>query len=178
MSFPASIKEIQDIIITREKAAITAGDEASRLESERFLNKEVAKTLNGLLNSWREVDPGKYRDAYFFLDSALRQRVVVREFLPEDVKVYKTQQEWNEYTMTRSLQADYDGVPYHYPIVSLDVVGRSECLSCKSTQPVVEHYKQTRGSPSGDEWLKRRLILCLDCNSIKVLNFEYSDGRF
>lgn len=179
MSFPRNIEMLRTGITTRQNVAKAANDEASRREQQRQANQAITKIMNGLLTSWRESDPGKYGDAYFFLGASLRQRVVVREFLPEDTKVYQTQKEWNEYNRTRSWHgANYDEVPYWYPVVNLDAVGKGECSKCKTAQPVVEHYAQTYDSPGGDEWLKEQFVLCLDCDSTTVLKSETSDSRF
>lgn len=179
MSFPKNIKVRRSGIDTKQRAAKAASDEVGRRERQHQENQEIAGILNGLLNSWCDSDPGKNRDVYFFLDPTLRQRVVVREFLPEDAKVYRTQREWNEYSRTRSWHgANYDGVPYWYPIVNLDAVGKGECSKCKSAQPAVEHYVQTYNSPEGDEWLKEFFVLCRDCNSKTIFKSETSDSRF
>jgi hypothetical protein len=178
MSFPANIEALRSGIAKRQSVAKAASDEASHRKRQRQKNQAIVEILSGLLDSWQDPDPGKYRDAYFFLDITLRQQVVVREFLSEDVKVYQTQKEWNEYNRTRSWHgANYDGVPYWYPVVNLNVVGRGECSKCKSAQPVIEHYVQTYDSPEGDAWLKEQFVLCLECNSTTTLKSETSDSR-
>ena len=179
MGFPKNIKALQTGIATRQNAAKAASDAASLLERQRKENQTIAEILNGLLTSWQDSDPGKYRDAYFFLDATLRKRVVVRTFLPEGTKIYQTRQEWDEYSQNRWRYRTNDyGVPYWYPVINLDVVGKGECSKCKSAQPVVEHYVQTDDSSDGDEWLKERFVLCLDCNSTTVLESKTSSSRF
>jgi thiol-disulfide isomerase/thioredoxin len=178
MSFPANVETLLATIATRQGFAQLAVDEAVCLEQERGQNQVIVDILNGLLDSWAYSDPGKYQDAYFFLDASLLRRVVVREFLTEGTKVY-TRQEWNERGLTApSHGANYDAVPYRYPLVNLGVIGKSECPKCKTAQPVVEHYAQTYDSPEGDEWLREYLVLCLDCNLPTVLKSETSTHRF
>ncbi|OGZ42170.1 MAG: hypothetical protein A3C80_02015 [Candidatus Ryanbacteria bacterium RIFCSPHIGHO2_02_FULL_45_43] len=179
MGFPTNIEVLKNSIATRRNAARTASDEASHRERENQENQAIAEILNRLLSSWRDSDPGKYGDAFFFLDATLRKRVVVQEFLADGTKVYQTRQEWGEYDRTRSWEdAKYDGVPYWYSVVTLSDVGRGECLKCKSLQPVVEHYVQAYDSPEGDVWLKKHLVLCLDCNLTTTLESKTSDSRF
>ncbi|OHA71226.1 MAG: hypothetical protein A3H01_00705 [Candidatus Wildermuthbacteria bacterium RIFCSPLOWO2_12_FULL_40_9] len=175
----ANIEALRAVVATRQNAVKVASDEVVRQERRCQENQAIVEILNDLLNSWQDHDPGKNHDVYFFLDAYLRQRVVVREFLPDDAKVYQTRKEWEEYDRTRSWHgANYDGVPYWYPVVNLDAAGKSECSECKSVQPVVEHYVQTYDSPEGDEWLKEHLVLCLDCNSTTVFKSKTSDSRF
>lgn len=186
MNFPASIKALQDDIAVKRSMAKAASDETNRLrqqvkeQEQRQKEREaIAEILDGLFTSWRAPDPGKYRDAYFFLDIALEERAVVQEFLPENVKVCKTRNEWEEYASTRSWQrASYDSVPYWYQIVNLDAVGKGECSKCHSAQPVVEHYAQTYDSPTGDAWLREHFVFCLDCDATTILKLESKNRRF
>lgn len=184
MEFPASIEVLKNRIITAQNAAKTAKEEAARCEKEEKknqeianINQEIANILNALLNSWNDSDPGKYKDSFFFLD-ANHQRVVVQEFLPDGTKICRSQKEWDEYSRTRQYGADYDRVPYWYPVVKLSEVGTAQCAQCKSPQPIIEHYVQTYDSPDSDEWLKEYFVFCLDCNSKTVIESRTSDHRF
>lgn len=179
MGFPTNIEVLKGSIAVRQDAAEKASQEAGRRKKERRKNQEIAEILSGLLESWQDSDPGKYGDAFFFLNANLRRRVVVREFLADGVKVYRTRREWDKYDRTRSWHgAAYDGVPYWYPVVNLSDVGRGQCAKCKSPQPVVERYVQTYDSPEGDAWLKEHFVLCLDCNLTTTLKSRTSDDRF
>jgi len=109
--------------------------------------------------------------------------VVVLEFLPEGIKLYKTQYEWKKYLASISQTGGwagirYDGVPHGYLVVSLDQVNQYTCSKCYHMQPVVKHYVQTVDSPEGDSWLTEYFVLCLECNLITEIEHFVSSGRF
>lgn len=183
MNFPTTFENLRSHISEKEAAAQTASNLARYHEGEvRRYGKEqehhgtIVKILKGLLNSWRTPDPGKYGDVYFFIHSQ-QQRVVAREFLPPDVRIC-SHQEWQGYLRNRpSHSADYEMVPPQYPAVPFAEIDKRKCPKCKTLQPIVEHYVQVYDSPEGDEWLRERFILCLDCDQTTTIKSETSDVR-
>ncbi len=178
MNFPENLEAMTEVIVARRNAAqkaIIAIEEAQR---QTQTNQRITNILVKLCVSWQESDPGKNGAVYFFLGRARSERVVVREFLPEGTKICQTQKEWDNYSRTKSRHGANDQVPYWYPVVNLDAVGKDECSKCKTPQLLVEHYEQTYDSSDGDEWLKEHFVLCLDCNSTTVLKSETSNSRF
>lgn len=185
MAFPTSIKALKSAITARQNAARRAEKnsvphekEIQKNETVAEKNLAIARILKELAESWRQPDPGKYQDAFFFLD-VTRKRVVVQEFLARKTKRYRTREEWERFLgLRRCHTVPYDGVPYYYPVVGLSDVCKEPCAKCKSMRPVVERYVQTYDSPEGDDWLKEHLVVCLDCNLITTLESKTSDIRF
>lgn len=175
--FPADIEEVKSVIITRKDAIKMASCEIDRYQREKRKNQAIAIILSGLLESWKYPDPGKNQDAFFFLDAILNERVVAREFLTDNTKVYQDRREWDKYVQIKSWHEHYNGVPPMYRIVSISAVGKSECSKCFAAQPVVEHYTQTYDSAEGDEWLREKFVLCVDCNLTTIVRSETSDLR-
>ena len=153
--FPTDLKGMEKTIVARQRAAIAAEKNAKRFSGYAKKHKEVLYILRSLTTSWKESDPGKYGDAYFFLESNSRRRVVVREFLAEDEK-------------------NSNG----FQVVDLSAVLKGKCSKCELPQPVIEHYVQVYDGPDGDEWLKEHLVLCLDCDLMTVIKSETSEDRF
>jgi ribosomal protein S27AE len=178
MGFPANLEELRTSLTSKQTAISAAKNEIDRLKRQCEKDETMAGILKGLMESWKKPDPGKYGDAYFCLDSTLRHRVVVRQFLPEDVKIYRTPEEWFAYTRTIQRGEDYDGVSCWYQTTDIDAVAKDACPRCGQPQLVVEHYVEAYDSPECDEWLKRRLIVCFDCGLITELQEEKSESRF
>lgn len=174
MSFPTNLGELRKVANDILKASRDADEEARRNREIAQRKQHLSDILERLFVSWQDRDPGKSRSAYFFLDPEMRRWVVVREFLPEGVKVYQTREEWER----RDKRKSELGVPYYYPVVSRAEIGMGKCPECNNDQPVIEHYVQTMDSPNGDEWLKERLILCLECGWVVQLSNETSENRF
>ncbi len=181
MGFPVSIEELRVGLDTRRAAIRGIDEELKRLKEQRETNELMADVLEGLMESWKHPDPGKYKDAYFFLSSDLKKRVVVRQFLAPGTKIYQNAEEWRSYDWSRPSRHGsfyFDGVPFYYPIIDVNDAGKIECPTCGQPQLVVEHYVQTYDSPEGDVWLKRQLIVCLDCDKITIHEKAVSDSRF
>jgi hypothetical protein len=155
MGFPASIEDFDKCIGANLEASKAAAKEEQHHAEIRKSRQSLAEILRLLRTSWQERDPGKYGPAYFFLDSTLSRRAVVREFLP-------------------------DGAcpAIHYEIVDLGAVGRHKCSRCGNLEPVIELYVQTRDSPDFDEWLKSRFVFCVSCNAMTTVSSRTSDCRF
>lgn len=185
MNFPDSPKKIKVILSNLDNGAKSAmkkikilEKEIEILEKEKEKNLEIKKIFKGLLVAWKHPDPGKYYDAFFFLNSKMK-RVVVQEFLPKGTKICHSSEEWEAYEKTRSWHgAEYNVVPYWYPVVSLSEVAKGVCPQCKLQEPNIEHYVQTDDSPEGDQWVKEYFILCIDCKATFVRKFQASSNRF
>lgn len=182
MAFPSNWEDMTCLIAAgiaaaeRDVAMINGQlEELRKLEKERDRKIDYVGVLNGLVDSWRDPDPGKHRDAYFFLDER-DNRAVVSEFLPEGAEC-ATKEEWEAYKNEKWWYR-YERLPFHYYVVSLAEVSLAVCTKCNCAQPVIEHYVQTRDSPEGDSWLKERLIFCFECNDVFLLNKEVENSRF
>ena len=124
------------------------------------LKEKIARTLlfekafRGIFSSWREDDPGKHSDAFFFLDGA-GERVIVEELLKgEDPRGFKA-----------------------VPIKDLI---NGDCPSCGAKHPVIGRYFQEVDAPEGDRWKLEHLLLCpssFSAFTIKALT-RTSDRRF
>ena len=150
-------------------------------ENEQKWLTEIGKILSGLHRSWSETDPGKYRLAHFFLEPATAKRVVAREFLPPDTKIYTTKYEWDRYTDYGCKDfrfSGYEGVPPHYRVVPLAEVATGMCSLCGEAHPLIESYSQTSDGPSGDEWSMTTLVICPNKMEYLILHRREESQRF
>ena len=178
MGFPNTIDVLGSRIIEMKVTARTASDEAKRYKQKEQENQEMVEILEGLQNSWQDPDPGKYSDAFFFINADLCKRVVVREFLADDVEVCRTKEEWNEYLERQPCRpVKYEKVPYKYSVVGLSHVGKGRCEKCQQMQPVILLHVQISDSPEGDQWLKEYFVFCLDCCHKTTIKSEKSPNR-
>ncbi|MEI6296426.1 MAG: hypothetical protein WCO84_02135 [bacterium] len=179
--FPKELKKFQECILVSKEAVESTikerGEFVKKAKKVILRNRRISKILTGLLFSWKETDPGKSCDVFFFLDCKQEKRVVVREFLSVD-DICKSQEEWREYEKNKSYYGKYDKVPIWYPVVSLTTIARDKCKKCGSMEPVVEHYVQTLDSPDGDNWLKEKIVFCVKCHKTTRLSRENSSNRF
>lgn len=139
--------------------------------------REVSSIIKALPMSWAQRDPGKYGPCYRLLAGSVH--VVVEELLPDDVEVFRgTREEWEEHPLnTKSHHGMWKIVPPHQPKVeNLEQVMHQACPSCDNSRPVIEEYYQTYDSPYGDEWRKRKLVLC--CDKVQILDEKFAGGRF
>lgn len=186
MNFPANLRVLNSVIATRKETVGTfvayinqKQVEVGQIEEQLKHYRRMLEILSNLPKSWRISDPGKYYDAFFFLHGHSPQRVVVREFLPEG-SACNSREEWNLYNRTRSPHDgyDYEKVPPWFLIVSLSEVHKGICEKCRSEQPIIEHYVQAEGGRDGAEWLKKRFVFCLFCDTITTISSETSSHRF
>ena len=180
--FPKNFENFQQHILASKEtieAAIREKKEAAK-KAEKIIseNELVLEILEGLLTSWKETDPGKNCDVFFFLDLKQETRVVVRELLPADTKICKSPKEWNIYKQKIGRYEKYDRIPIWYPVVSLSEVAHGKCDKCGSSEPIVEHYVQTYDSAEADNWLKEKIVLCMKCNKTTMISRENSSYRF
>jgi hypothetical protein len=159
--FPTNIEGIKESIASQLRKAEAAAAKICRLKTEIEGQEEIAETsrdiaviLNGLVYSPHELDPGKYRDAYFFLIRTNGKRAAVENFFTGSKETCP------------------------YPVVRMLDIEMDRCDQCQTFRPVIERYVQTEDRPDGDEWLRERLILCLDCNHITIVNTENRSERF
>src|SRR5258708_595382 len=86
-SFGLGIKTLEDAIATMRREA----EEAEKVAKEKrklFDNAGYSlMMLKKLPMSWADSDPGKYGDAYWFLDKK-GSRAVVRELIPNDTRIF------------------------------------------------------------------------------------------
>ena len=155
MNFPQNLGDCATVVDQGKKANAILDAEVKERKEKISFNRVAEGVINGLKNSWDVTDPGKYSDSYFFLSFDKWERVVVNSFLLPDANV-----------------------PPTYKRVDYDEVAQCACPKCKALLPVVEHYVQTFDSPDGDEWLKREIVLCLDCKKIFELDRQVKDHRF
>ena len=131
--------------------------ETNACEDALKADSEFIGIFRGLQTSCRERDPGKYREALFLLSPDGR-RVVVRELL----------------SSPESYIARVEG----YAVFQLRDVLIGRCDEGHERQPVVERYLQTYDSPHGDEWLKERLVVCLECHRVTTIWSKCLSNRF
>lgn len=149
------------------KEAKRVGDEIKAYEAARGI-------LAGLEDSWRSRDPGKYGHAYFFLKNG--KRVVLRELLAEDTRIFTDQKEWDNHSQQEKLSHVISAVPPFYSVVTLDEVDKRVCPKCSILHPVIEHYVQSYDSDSYDEWVKEQILIC--GIYVVVLTSESRSHRF
>lgn len=140
--------------------------------------KELIILLQTLPESWRNRDPGKYGESYWFLDNEGRW-IVVHELLAQDVKIFSgTYKEWNKHLLDINFPywQTFEEVPPYYQVISFSEVMRVPCSQCGKEQPLIESYHQTHDSPEGDTWERKRLVIC--CGDIQIIKHKTSNTRF
>ncbi len=178
MSFPSNLDQLQVIVTKTRTQASYAGKLSYYMQqqSENFFN--IAGILDSLAKSWKSSDPGKYGGSYSFLDATQSKRVVVREFLPEDIEICTDADAWRAYTATKKWYGqDHDRVPHWLSVIPLSEVAKGPCSACKEDQPLIESYCQTYDSPEGDVWEKNRFIFCCTCALLTRVAAKVSGNR-
>ena len=136
--------------------------------------------LRRLRLSWQESDPGKSSDVYFFLTKG-GDWAIAKELLDPETEICKTDEQSAAYKKERERGwhgAKHTKVLQRYAVIPLSDALTAECPVCHLALPVIEHYAQTRDSPQGDNWLKERFLLCLNCDKWHKLKSENSQYRF
>lgn len=158
MNFPANGKQVEEIA---EK-----------------VGRNFKEVLDGLMRSWRDLDPGKYRPGYFFLNKNL-ERVVVKEMLGKGVEIFTDRKRWLQHRKKDDYyKLPYRHVPPHLKAISLGEIALVSCPRCESLVPHIEHYEQTIDTPEGDQWIKEYLAVCTHCKATTTLEQKTSPDRF
>ena len=181
MNFPRNIEDLkanlQAAIRSRNQAVTSLKNQISEVENQINQFQTMLTVLQRLADSWRDNDPGKYDDAYFFLNG--EDRVVVEEFLPEDAKTCGSKEEWVKYLNSREYRGKpYEVIPFGMRIMPISEVLCHPCPACSEEVPLVEHYVQAYDGPSGDLWVKELLALCAQCQKVFVVDKKSSRSRF
>lgn len=176
-SFPTNGSEIDALIMNEELARLLCQAAMDKMTAAINFSRFIVTTVQGLRTSWQMRDPGKYQEAFFFLDN-LKNRVVVREYMPPGTKVALNREEWAAYCSTLPHGVPFDMVPPSLPVVTLKDVLHGECPHCKKSLPVIESYEQMYDSPGGDTWQKRVFTVCPTCSKINIITRRESANRF
>lgn len=163
-------------LASTEKALKEARRVTRELEETAANLSEAASILRSIPNAWRQRDPGKSVLCLWFIGPE-RQRVVVRELLPEGVEQFEgSSREWSRHIAELPYYQPFDMVPPYVKIVGFDEVWRVPCPNCANPQPLIESYQQTYDSQDYDEWQKQLLVVC--CGKVHVLASESRGNRF
>jgi hypothetical protein len=177
-SNPFDPRELREI----EKTLGEVGQEGERLRQQLHAveeRKQHLELVRGILlklaNSWREYDPGKDEEAFFFL-SQDGQRAVVKECLPPDTQIFPgTIKEWGRRRQNPA-GGRFEEVPPYYQVIDFRKVLTMKCPKCDQQVPVIETYLQTYDSPRGDTWAQDWIIV--HCGEEYLLHTEQQPGRF
>ena len=183
MGFPTGaqgLSELAMVCTAETKAAkqVIAQVRACLTEQENKVARleNFGQVLTALDKSWKEHDPGKRDNAYFFLDQEGKW-AVVKELIPDGTKVIENWREWREYDTSERWWRPLELVSPRYRAIPLSEVLRGSCPVGHSGQPVVEHYVQAFDGPEGDSWLKERMVVCADCRNISLSEAQISSER-
>jgi len=183
MDIPLSFEESQTLL--REKQAVVEKTGKlikileNNLEGWKKREEGVAlwvSVLEGLAQSWRQRVPGRDREAFFCLDSARENRVVVRQFLAPDTKIYETKKAW-EANHPKGIGDYFDAVPPGYPVIDIKDAAEDNCPECGHPGLIVDCCYRTH-SPYMYTWVTERLIVCFDCGRISSIGKKTRDQRF
>jgi hypothetical protein len=166
-TFSAAIESLE-----RSTAELEA--DINKKTDELFMRRVIAKALNGLRNDWRQGDPGKHGQHWFFVK---RYALLPDTRYGHIATLERCERFWVR-DVVSNLAAAQEGVPMSRPHggplerqspVPLGDFGEAKtepCRACGKSCPVIGCYEQTADGPDGDTWEIHLYALCLACPTL------------
>lgn len=155
-----------------ERSTTELKNEIRKKSDDLAVRSFVMKALQGLRTGWRDADPGKYGQHWFFVK---RYATV-----PADVRHghFATLERCDRFwvrELVSNPEAAAQGVPMARPhggplerkppppLGDFGETKKEPCPSCRKESVIIGCYEQTEDGPDGDTWEIHLYALCLGC---------------
>lgn len=178
-------RSFSSAIESLERSTTELKDDIRKKSDDLAVRSFVAKALKGLREDWRQGDPGKYGQHWFFVK---RYQVVPASGQLARFDILEFCERFWVRDLVSNLEAAEQGLPMtrygSEPLKRIPVplgdfaeakIGR--CRACGKDSPIVGCYEQTEEGPDGDTWEIHLYALCLGCPGLFPIAKRAGDSR-
>jgi hypothetical protein len=169
-------KAFSEAVESLKRSTAELEAEINEKSGELCVHRLIAKALNGLRNDWRQGDPGKYGQHWFFV----KRYALLPDTRHGHIATLERCERFWVREVISNLEAATQGVPMSrphggqlerqapVPLGGFDEAKTEPCrdANCGAPCPVIGCYEQTEDGPDGDTWEIHLYALCLACPTL------------